>query len=345
MGRLLSSLFLLLTGCGIVPFAQAQYYYYYGYNYSPINWGYFYGSQIVNNAVQGAQISMLNASVNQLQQQNLATMKQMEKIYREIDDLEKRADSFEAFQDSVARYTKYRASLIQQEVDVIQKQRQELFVKTENGENKRPGPDFFFWVEDYATKIDRLDQNIMQRRGEIDLLTSIRPPDPALRQPSRASGPVTIELGTSGAWGFGIVGVDFYDGAKKIGPFPESGGPLVYRRSAGAVNLTFQPVLGPRSPVASFFAEPGRRYRLERNIWDGMWTIQEGTPPPKTPTTATSRGLASKNQTPPSSGSNRSSQTATSSHRRKSRVSKMMQMPPWSAPSAHEGAVDEDDKF
>lgn len=324
--------------------AQAQYYSYYGYNYSPINWGYFYGSQIVNNAVQGAQISMLNASVNQLQQQNLTTMKQMEKIYREIDELEKRADSFEAFQDSVARYTEYRASLIQQEVDIIQKQRQELFLKTENGENRRPGPDFFFWVEDYATKIDRLDQGIMQRRGEIDLLSSIRPPDPAVRTPSRASGPVTIELGTSGAWGFGIVGVDFYDGAKKIGPFPDSGGPLVYRRSAGAVNLTFQPVLGPRSPVTSFFAEPGRRYRLERNIWTGMWVVQEpSTPPASKPVTG--RGLASSSGTASSKGHTTTSSLPASSNRRKSKVSKMMQMPSWSAPTAFEGAVDEDDKF
>lgn len=324
--------------------SPAQYYYYYGYNYSSINWGYFYGSQIVNNAVQGAQISMLNASVNQLQQQNLATMKQMEKIYREIDELEKRADSFEAFQDSVARYTKYRASLIQQEVDIIQKQRQELFLKTENGENKRPGPDFFFWVEDYATKIDRLDQSIMQRRGEIDLLSSIRPPDPAVRTPSRASGPVTIELGTSGAWGFGIVGVDFYDGAKKIGPFPDSGGPLVYRRSAGAVNLTFQPVLGPRSPVASFFAEPGRRYRLERNVWNGMWTVQESSTPPSSKP-VTGRGLASSSATASSKGQTTSSSPPASSNRRKSKVSKMMQMPSWSAPTAFEDAVDDDDKF
>jgi len=324
--------------------SHAQYYSYYGYNYSPFNWGYFYGSQIVNNAVQGAQISMLNASVNQLQQQNLATMKQMEKIYREIDELEKRADSFEAFQDSVARYTKYRASLIQQEVDIIQKQRQELFLKTENGENKRPGPDFFFWVEDYATKIDRLDQNIMQRRGEIDLLSSIRPPDPAVRTPSRASGPVTIELGTSGAWGFGIVGVDFYDGAKKIGPFPDSGGPLVYRRSAGAVNLTFQPVLGPRSPVASFFAEPGRRYRLERNVWNGMWTVQESSTPPSSKP-VTGRGLASSSATASFKGQTTSSSPPASSNRRKSKVSKMMQMPSWSAPTAFEDAVDDDDKF
>jgi len=323
---------------------QAQYYSYYGYNYSPINWGYFYGSQIVNNAVQGAQISMLNASVNQLQQQNLATMKQMEKIYREIDELEKRADSFEVFQDSVARYTKYRASLIQQEVDIIQKQRQELFLKTENGENKRPGPDLFFWVEDYATKIERLDQSIMQRRGEIDLLTSIRPPDPAQRKPSGDSGPVTIELGTSGAWGFGIVGVDFYDGAKKIGPFPDSGGPLVYRRSAGAVNLTFQPVLGPRSPVASFFAEPGRRYRLERNIWTGMWVAQESSTPPVSKS-VTGRGLASSAGKSSSTAVASTSSSPASSNRRKSKVSKMMQMPAWSAPSAFEGAVDEDDKF
>lgn len=332
----------LLLALWIHP-ARAQYYDYYGYNYSSINWGYFYGSQIVNNAIQGAQISMLNASVNQLQQQNLATMRQMEKIYREIDALEKRADSFEAFQDSVARYTKYRASLIQQEVDIIQKQRQALFIKTENGENKRPGPDFFFWVEDYATKIDRLDQSIMQRRSEIDLLASIRPPDPAQRKPADSGGPAIIELGTGGAWGFGITGVDFFDGGKKIGPYPESGGPLVYRRPAGAVNLTFQPVLGPRSPVASFFAEPGRRYRLERNIWTGMWDLQESSKPPSVKP-VTGRGLAAGARTTPAPSTS-SSSPAASTNRRQSKVSKMMQMPSWSAPSAHEAAVDEDDKF
>ena len=267
--RLLFPLVLLVAW--IQP-VRAQYYNYYGYNYSSINWGYFYGSQIVNNAVQGAQISNLNASVNQLYQQNLSNLKQIQRIYREIDDLEIRASSLEDFQGSVARYTKYRTSLIQQEAEALQKQRQELFIKTENGENKRPGPDFFFWVEDYATKIDRLDQSIMQRREEIDLLGQIKPPEP---RPEKPTGPAIIEVDTDGFLSFGLGGADFYDGSKKIGSISATGDSLTYRRPGGNVNLSFRNFIGMGMPVANFYAESGQRYRLRHNPWTGLWTFQE----------------------------------------------------------------------